>query len=159
MNIRNHYSIQFLYYTNCINLSIRFVYPSVWRKKIRSSKERIWILMSGPPVENRNTFVSQKRMQKYCFFLTWPNIFEKKCKKKCIFFVTCWKSAYLIFGFYCLFFAFLAKSRYFEGFASRTYMRYAYIRNAHARVYKGGTALKSPKKHQKPPPKERLLTI
>ena len=41
MNIRNHYSIQFLYYTNCINLSIRFVYPSVWRKKIRSSKERI----------------------------------------------------------------------------------------------------------------------
>ncbi len=31
--------IQFLYYTNCINLSICFVYPSVWRKKIRTFME------------------------------------------------------------------------------------------------------------------------
>ena len=44
----------------------------------------IWILMSGPPVENRNTLVSQKRVQRYSFFLIWPNIFAKKIHLKCI---------------------------------------------------------------------------
>jgi len=28
-----------------------------------------------------NALFNRKRVQKYCFFLNWPNIFEKKCKK------------------------------------------------------------------------------
>ena len=42
--------------------------------------------------ENRNTLVSQKRVQNYCFYLTYANIFVKKMQKKCIFFVTRWLS-------------------------------------------------------------------
>ena len=81
-------SFQFLYYTNCINLSIGFLW--VWRKKIRTFMEDsdFNALTSG---ENRNTFVSQKRMQRYGFFLIWPNILAKKMQKKCILFVIYWK--------------------------------------------------------------------
>ena len=60
----------------------------------------IWILMSGPPVENRNTLVSQKRVQRYNKFLNWPNIFAKKMHLKCIFFVTRWLSVVKIFTFF-----------------------------------------------------------
>ena len=49
--------------------------------------------MSGPPVENRNTLVSQKRVQRYSFFLNWPNISTKKMHFFCTFFVTYWKYA------------------------------------------------------------------
>ena len=59
--------------------------------------------MSGPPVENRNTFVSQKRVQRYNKFLNWPNIFAKKIQKKCTFFVTDWKSILLFFTIFCYF--------------------------------------------------------
>ena len=134
MNIQNHY-----HSVSCTTLIVSiFQFASStlqFGAKKLGPRKRIWILMSGPPVENRNTFVSQKRMQKYCFFLIWPNIFEKKCKKKCIFSVTCWKSALFILAIFCLIFRFLAQSREFAGFASRTYMRYAnYKERAHTRI-------------------------
>ena len=54
----------------------------------------IWILMSGRPVENRNTFVSQKRVQRYCFFVNWPNNIAKKMHFLWFFFIKCWKCAF-----------------------------------------------------------------
>ena len=33
----------------------------------------------------KNCFLSRKRVQKYCFFLTYANIFEKKCKNMVFF--------------------------------------------------------------------------
>ena len=63
-------------------------------------RKRIWILMSGPPVENRNTLVSQKRVQRYCFFVNWPNNIAKKMHFFWFFFIKCWKCAfYKIWGF------------------------------------------------------------
>ena len=73
---------------------------------------RIWILMSGPPVENRNTLVSQKRVQRYNKFLNPPNIFAKKCTKKCTFFITRWLSVWKIFTFFCSFLRYIIEDMF-----------------------------------------------
>jgi hypothetical protein len=54
-----NYFFQFLYYTNCINLSIAFVYPSVWRKKIRSSKENLNFNVRNPGRKSKHTCFSK----------------------------------------------------------------------------------------------------
>ena len=35
----------------------------------------------------KNIALVRKRVQRYCFFLIWPNIFEKKCKKSAFFWI------------------------------------------------------------------------
>ena len=132
MNIQKpRFSFQFLYYTNCINLSIALS-RSVWRKKIRSSK-RILILNTQALGENRNTLISQKRVQRYNKFLIWPNIFAKKLHKKCIFFVTHWFSILFIFAIFRAFGVILAQNMEFGVFKART--RYAYNIIYNERVY------------------------
>ena len=62
------YIILFLYYTNCINLSIRFVYPSVWRKKIRSSKENLNFNVRASGRKSKHTCFSKASAKVQLFF-------------------------------------------------------------------------------------------
>ena len=76
----------FLYYTNCINLSIRFVYPSVWRKKIRSSKENLNFNVRASGRKSKHTCFS-KASAKVQQIFDMTKYFCKKNSKKCTFFV------------------------------------------------------------------------
>ena len=38
----------------------------------------------------KNIALIRKRVQRYCFFLTWPNLLRKKCKKSAFFFIFVW---------------------------------------------------------------------
>ena len=75
--------ICFLYYTNCINLSIASVYPSVWRKKIRSSKENL----------NFNVRTSGRKSKHVCFskasakVLLFYDLTKYSCKKNALFLI------------------------------------------------------------------------
>ena len=70
-------SLSFLYYTNCINLSIRFVYPSVWRKKIRSSKENLNFNVRASGRKSKHTCFS-KASAKVLLFFDMTKYFSKK---------------------------------------------------------------------------------
>ena len=60
--------IQFLYYTNCINLSICFVFPSVWRKKIRSSIENLNFNVRASGRKSKHTCFSKASAKVQLFF-------------------------------------------------------------------------------------------
>ena len=73
--------IQFLYYTNCINLSIRFVFPSVWRKKIRSSIENLNFNVRASGRKSKHTCFS-KADAKVLLFFELTKYFAKKMQEK-----------------------------------------------------------------------------
>lgn len=75
----NGNKISFLYYTNCFNLSKIILWlllsNRAQKKEEINSLVRLMILhFNTLSAENRNTPVSQKRVQNYCFYFIYANI-------------------------------------------------------------------------------------
>jgi hypothetical protein len=126
-------TFQFLYYTNCINLSIRFVYPSVWRKKIRSSKENLNFNVRNPGRKSKHTCFS-KASAKVLLFFELTKYFCKKMQEKMHFLCKCLIISTLNFW---LFLDIFGQIGHFGAFWVKraSYVReLKYIRNARTRA-------------------------
>ena len=77
---------QFLYYTNCINLSICFLW--VWRKKIRSSFENLNFNVRASGRKSKHTCFS-KASAKVRLFFELTKYFCKKMQEKMHFLCKC----------------------------------------------------------------------
>ena len=127
---------QFLYYTNCINLSIRFVYPSVWRKKIRSTWVNLNFNVRASGRKSKHTCFS-KASAKVLLFFDMTKYFSKKMHLKMHFLRNC-----LIFSIY--YFGLFLQSTVINGakMVEQAFLRenaplYIYIiRNARVRIYR-----------------------
>ena len=105
-----NYFFQFLYYTNCINLSIASVFPSVWRKKIRSSKENLNFNVRASGRKSKLTCFS-KASAKVLLFFELTKFYCKKNAKKMHFFHKLLIIRDLIFGhFLSIFGVFIKKA-------------------------------------------------
>ena len=122
-----------MYYTNCINLSIRFVYPSVWRKKIRSSKENLNFNVRNPGRKSKHTCFS-KASAKVLLFFELTKYFCKKMQEKMHFLCKCLIISTLIFWLFWDIFGQISHLGVFWAKRASYVRELKYIRNARTRA-------------------------
>ena len=128
-------SFQFLYYTNCINLSIALA-PSVWRKKIRSTLVNLNFNVRTSGRKSKHTCFS-KASAKVLLFFDMTKYFCKKMHIKMHFLFNSLIISILYFCIFLPFFHILMLFPWFYVFGQTVITIYIiYLRNARARAYK-----------------------
>ena len=121
----------FLYYTNCINLSIRFVYPSVWRKKIRSTQVNLNFNVRASGRKSKHTCFS-KASAKVQLFFELTKYFCKKMHLKMHFLCKCLIISSRIFAIIYVIFENKAICGHLNSFAQRVHTRINIIQGTRA---------------------------